>query len=563
MMPNSARQLHDQLDQFSRTGTQKRAAIYARVSTLEQAEEGYSIDEQVRVLREMCEREGYVVHKEYVDRGKSGKNIKGRPALQQLLHDANSKDFELVLVWKVNRFSRKTKDLLNIVEELEGKNIVFRSYTENYETATPAGKMQFRMLAVIAEFERDNIAQNVKMGMLARAKEGSWNGGQVLGYDVVSVPGENRKRKLSTLVINPTEAQTVRKVFDLYVEGNGYKSIANKLNNEGHRTKKNKDFSINGVKTILSNPLYAGFIRYNVRRDWNEKRRNNINPNPVIEKGQHEAIISEETWEKAKNIMASRSGKPNRIHDGEFPLTGIMKCPACGAGMVIGRTTNTLKDGTKKVLEYYVCGAWKNKGSAVCRSNGVRTDYADPYVLEKLSNIATSDVLIEQIVERINNKKERDSSPLQHEYETLKKALESNQQKKEKVLGLYEDDLIQKADLVQRLSTLNEEKERLEERLSPIELQMGQGGTQLINFSMVKQVMQNFKSAYQESLTREQRKRLMHLLIRQITINEDRKIDTIQIQLNKEVAKHFTFKGGEDSSITDEFSPPFSILIDL
>lgn len=80
---------------------------------------------------------------------------------------------------------------------------------------------------------------------------------------------------------------------------------------------------------------------------------------------------------------------------------------------------------------------------------------------------------------------------------------------------------------------------------------------------MVKQVMQNFKSAYQESLTREQRKRLMYLLIRQITINEDRKIDTIQIQLNKEAANHFTLKGGEDSSITDEFSPPFSILIDL
>ena len=562
-MQHNTRQPHDQIDHFIRTGTQKKAAIYARVSTLEQAEEGYSIDEQVRVLRDLCEREGYVVHKEYVDRGKSGKNIKGRPALQELLHDAKSKDFDLVLVWKVNRFSRKTKDLLNIVEELEKRNIDFRSYTERYETETPAGKMQFRMLAVIAEFERDNIAQNVKMGMLARAKEGSWNGGQVLGYDVVSVPGENRKRKLSKLVINPTEAQTVRKIFNLYVEGNGYKFIANKLNKEGHRTKKNKNFSINGVKTILCNPIYAGFIRYNVRRDWNEKRRNNINPHPVIEKGQHEAIITDEVWEKAKSIMANRSGKPNRIHDGEFPLTGIMKCPACGAGMVIGRTTNTLKDGTKKVLEYYVCGAWKNKGSAVCRSNGVRTDYADKHVLQKLSTIATNEVLIEQIVKRINNKKEINSSPLQHEYETLKKALEANHQKKEKVLGLYEDDLIQKEDLVQRLSTLNEEKEHLEERLSPIELQIGQGCTQLINFSMVKQVMQNFKSAYQESLTREQRKRLMHLLIRQITINENRKIDTIQIQLNKEVAKHFTFKGGEDSSITDEFSPPFSILINL
>lgn len=545
------------------TSASKKAAIYARVSTLEQAEEGYSIDEQVRVLREMCEREGYVVHNEYIDRGKSGKNIKGRPALQQLLHDAKSKDFDVVVVWKVNRFSRKTKDLLNIVEELESKNIVFRSFTERYETETPAGKMQFRMLAVIAEFERDNIAQNVKMGMLARAKEGSWNGGRVLGYDVVSVPGESRKRKFSSLVVNQTEAQTVKKIFDLYVQGYGYKSIANKLNKEGHRTKKDKDFSINGVKTILSNPLYAGYIRYNVRRDWSEKRRNNINPNPVIEKGQHEPIISKEVWEQAKTIMASRSRKPNRIHSGDFPLTGIMKCPECGSGMVIGRTTNKLKDGTKRVLEYYVCGAWKNKGSTVCRSNGVRTDYADKYVVEKLSSIATNEKLIKQIVDQINNKNANKSSPLEYEFETLKKAIEANLKKKEKVLGLYEEDLIPKTDLAQRLATLNEEKTRLEERLYPIESQVGQGGTPNIDFTMVKQVMQNFTSAYKESLSREQRKRLTHLLINQITIGKERKIESIQIQLNKEVAKHFTFNGGANSSITDEFAPPFSIFINL
>lgn len=78
-----------------------------------------------------------------------------------------------------------------------------------------------------------------------------------------------------------------------------------------------------------------GLIRYNVRRDWSEKRRNNINPDPVIEKGQHEPIITEEVREKTKSIMASRGGKPNRIHSGEFPLTGIMKCPACGSGMVL------------------------------------------------------------------------------------------------------------------------------------------------------------------------------------------------------------------------------------
>lgn len=562
-MQNHAMNLFDQLDPMSQAGTQKRAAIYARVSTTEQAEEGYSIDEQVRVLREMCEREGYIVYKEYVDRGISGKDIKGRPALQQLLYDAQHKSFDVVLVWKMNRLSRKLNDLMNIIEKLKTKNIAFRSYTERYETESPSGKLLFHMMGAIAEFERDNISQNVKMGMIARAKEGSWNGGQVLGYDVVSVPSDNRKRKTSKLVINEKEAQTVRKIFNLYIQGNGYKSIANRLNKEGYRTKKNKAFSINGVKTILSNPIYAGYIRYNVRRDWNEKRRNNINPNPVIVKGQHEPIITEEIWEKAKNIMKNRSGKPNRIHSGEFPLTGILKCPVCGAGMVLGRTTNRNKDGTKRVLEYYVCGAWKNKGTAVCHSNSVRTDYADKYVLQKLAELANNDVLIQRIVENINRKNKDGLTPLQQEYETLKKSLSTIQTKKDKVLGLYEDGVISKDDLVSRLSSLNHEKEQLEERLTPIEKQMVQGGIPNINFRVVKQVMQNFMTAYKEALTQEQRKQLLHLLIHQITISENRKIDTIQIQLNKEVVKHFTINGGENSSIVDEFSPPFSIFINL
>ncbi|MGM2834362.1 recombinase family protein, partial [Bacillus cereus group sp. Bce025] len=222
----------------------------------------------------------------------------------------------------------------------------------------------------------------------------------------VSVPSDNRKRKRSKLIINEEEAFIVRKVFGLYVQGNGYKSIANRLNKGGYKTKKNKAFSINGIKTILCNPLYAGFIRYNVRRDWSEKRRNNINPNPVIVKGQHEPIISDDIWEQTKSIMKSRTGKPNRIHSGEFPLTGILRCPVCGSGMVLGRTTNRNKDGSKRVLEYYVCGAWKNKGTAVCNSNGVRTQYADEYVLQKIADLASNEVLVKQIVDRINQKNE-------------------------------------------------------------------------------------------------------------------------------------------------------------
>lgn len=166
----------------------KSVAIYARVSTTEQAEEGYSIDEQLRLLREWCDRNGFAVYKEYADRGISGKNITARPALKQLINDAKQKEFDIVLVWKMNRISRDILDILKLVNVFEQNGINFKSYSENYETETAQGKLQFHMMAAIAEFERANIAENVKMGMIARAKEGSWNGGQVLGYDNEVIP---------------------------------------------------------------------------------------------------------------------------------------------------------------------------------------------------------------------------------------------------------------------------------------------------------------------------------------------------------------------------------------
>ncbi|WP_377863694.1 recombinase family protein [Bacillus sp. R86525] len=539
--------------------TTKTVAIYARVSTIEQAEEGYSVDEQIRVLNKFCEREGYLVYDEYVDRGISGKNISGRPAIQRLLLDAEQKKFEVVLVWKMNRLARKSLDLMNIVEKLDSKNIAFRSYTERYETETSTGKLQFQLMAAIAEYERNNIAENVKMGMIARAKEGRWNGGQVLGYDVVEISSDNRKRKDTHLVINEREANTVQLIFQMYSSGHGYKSIANYINKKGYRTKKGKTFSLNAIKIIVTNPVYAGYIRYNVRKDWNEKRRNNINPNPIIQKGEHEPIISEEVWQIAQNVYQSRSCKPNRIHDGEFPLTGIMRCPACGAGMVISRTTNTLKDGTKRVLEYYVCGAWKNKGTLVCRSNGVRTEYADAFTLDKLQRLMHSDKLIKELVKSVNSRNGKIFAPLQKEFDMYAKQMNEAERKLLKTFDAYTDELISKAMYVEKAKRLEGQIQELKELMEPLRKQMQGNTVKVVSYEMIKEVLLNFSKAFQNALTREQRKRLLHLLIHKITINEDRKIESIQLKLNNEVLKEL--KIGVDDSSIDESSTSFSVLI--
>ncbi|HDR8244682.1 resolvase [Bacillus thuringiensis] len=539
--------------------TTKTVAIYARVSTIEQAEEGYSIDEQIRVLNKFCEREGYLVYDEYVDRGISGKNISGRPAIQRLLLDAEQKKFEVVLVWKMNRLARKSLDLMNIVEKLDSKNIAFRSYTERYETETSTGKLQFQLMAAIAEYERNNIAENVKMGMIARAKEGRWNGGQVLGYDVVEISSDNRKRKDTHLVINEREANTVQLIFQMYSSGHGYKSIANCINKKGYRTKKGKTFSLNAIKIIVTNPVYAGYIRYNVRKDWNEKRRNNINPNPIIQKGEHEPIISEEVWQIAQNVYQSRSCKPNRIHDGEFPLTGIMRCPVCGAGMVIGRTTNKLKDGTKRVLEYYVCGACKNKGTLVCRSNGVRTEYADAFTLGKLQRLMHSDKLIKELVKSVNSRNGKIFAPLQKEFDMYAKQMDKAEQKLLKTFDAYTDELISKAMYVEKAKRLEGQIQELKELMEPLRKQIKGNTVKIVSYEMIKGVLLNFSKAFQNALTREQRKRLLHLLIHKITINEDREIESIQLKLNNEVLKEL--KIGVDDSSSDESSTSFSVLI--
>ena len=172
----------------------------------------------------------------------------------------------------------------------------------------------------------------------------------------------------------------------------------NRVNQEGHRSKKGNPFATATIKEILKNPVYIGKIRYNLRQDWNEKRRKNINPNPILVDGEHEAIIDNETWEKVQIILKDRSKTHNRVYDSEFPLTGLLKCPVCGASMTIGRSYHKRKDGTRKVAEYYVCGNWKNKGTAVCNSNSIRAEVADGVVTNKIIETVNNELLLKKVI---------------------------------------------------------------------------------------------------------------------------------------------------------------------
>ena len=513
----------------------KKVAIYCRVSTTEQAEEGYSIDEQNIKIREYCEREGHEIYNLYEDRGISGKNITNRPGIKQLLQDATENKFDLVIVWKLNRISRKLLDILNIVELLNKHNIAFRSLTENFETETPSGKLQLNIMGAIGEFERETIAENVKMGLLARAKEGRWNGGVVLGYDLVELNNEGKKRKNTVLKINEKEANTVRRIFELYSQGHGYKAVVNRVNKEGHKTKRNREFAVSTVKEILQNPVYIGKIRYNVRQDWSKKRRNNINANPILSDGIHEPIIDVETWNKVQVILKERSKKHNKIYDSEFPLTGILRCPVCGAGMTISRSTAKRKDGTRRINEYYSCGNWKNKGTAVCNSNSIRVEVADEYVLNKIMELINNESILKKVVDNINQNKSTKLKPILEQLEQVNKEIEKLTSKKSKNIELFEDGIVDKSELSIRVKSINDDIEKLKYREQELkqDLQLAEGDP--IPFDIVNEVMQRFKEVFFEMSTSQQRKQLIQLLVSKITINKEREIDSIEIQINDDV----------------------------
>ena len=520
-------------------------AIYCRVSTDEQAEFGYSIDEQKRLLEEWCKANDYIIYKCYSDRGISGKNIKDRPALKELLSDAKAGKFDMVISWKINRVSRKLEDVLKIVNLLEKNNITFKSYSEPFETDTPAGRMQFQMMALIGEFERGTIAQNVKMGMIAKAKSGNWCGGRVLGYDLVpnNSPEEEKKGK-NKLKINEKEAEIVRFIFNEYSKGKGYKAITNQINKLGYKTKKGNDFSVGSIRDILTNPVYIGEIRYNVRQNWSEKRRRNINPNPIRVKGKHEAIIDRELWDKVQLILESKKGKPSRIYDGEYPLTGILRCPKCGAGMVISRTTNTLADGTKKRIAYYCCGNWKNKGTSVCNSNTIRVDKANEYVFKKIEELVSNEAVIKAVVKNINKERKDKVKPAKRLLGDIDKELEKLDKRKRKIFEAYEDDILTKAEFQIRKDELNEKIRILEEEKKPLLNTISEDVSEEIPYEFIKDILKNFSKVLNSNVSREQQKKLLHMIISEITMNESREIESIKLNINDKLVEYLVKEGG-------------------
>lgn len=276
----------------------KIAAIYIRVSTDSQAEEGYSIDAQKEQLSAYCVSKGIKNYEFYIDGGWSGSNIE-RPDIQRLIKDVKENKISHVIVYKLDRLSRSQKDTLYLIEDVFNPyGVDFVSLNESMDTSTPMGRLMLGILSAFAQLERENIRLRTRMGMKERVKSGLWMGGGRIpfGYDYNKEKG---------ILVPNKDAEKVRQVYKLYIEGRSSQDIANLLGLKYDKL----------ATQILVRKSNYGIIEYNGEEY----------------QGKHEPIISKETYDLAMKCMLERSKV--KANTSEYLLTGLIYCGKCGAKM--------------------------------------------------------------------------------------------------------------------------------------------------------------------------------------------------------------------------------------
>ncbi|PKM93537.1 MAG: hypothetical protein CVU84_15275 [Firmicutes bacterium HGW-Firmicutes-1] len=503
----------------------KTAYIYTRVSTEEQTE-GYSLEAQVDEIEDYCRYRKISIEKKYCDAGITGTSIDKREALKDMLRDIKVNNIDAIIIWKLSRISRNMGDLVDIVKHLQKNDVVLISITDKIDTSTNMGRFFFYLVGAFAEMERENIVVQSRLGMKKRAEEGKWNGGKpAIGYDYSSEKG---------LIINEKEKQTVLKIFDMYTkQGCGYSRICRFLNNnlDEFSTKNNKSWSYATIKTILDNPVYAGYIRWGKQLNWEKERRKGTTNNYTLSEGIHESIISEELWELTREIRKGKKA-PEKITNLHYLLSGLAKCPVCGASMVSHRTKGALKNGGIVYYRYYACSQWANK-KAICKPNLVKAATLEDQVIKRISRFINSPNLYEILNKRLSNSS--DTKELEAQLKLTEQKLKKNIGAEDKYYEYAADEEILKTlkieKIKEKLVALNNEQMKLISEKNEITKQINNISNSKMDIEKITLVLQNFENLFSIA-TFEIQKTLIHSLIKEIKIKRS---DRIEERLSEEI----------------------------
>lgn len=439
--------------------------LYTRVSTSMQID-GYSLDAQKSRMKAFCDFNDYEIAGEYEDAGKSGKSIEGRTAFNSMMEDIKTGKDEVsfVLVFKLSRFGRNAADVLNSLQTMQDFGVNLICVEDGIDSSKEAGRLMISVLSAVAEIERDNIRVQTMEGRMQKAREGKWNGGFApYGYSLVD----------GKLEINEEEAVAIRMIFDQYVNTDmGSNGIAKYLENHGihkiaRQNGKNPLFDAALIRRIIQNPVYCGKIAYGRRRTEkvhgtrNDYRQVNKEDYLLVD-GLHEGLISEEVWEQAQIKVASQAKKYEKVNSvkGEKThlLSGLLRCPVCGAGMYGNKSIKSRKDGTRYRDYFYYGCKHRNmtRGHKCDYKKQINEEMLDGAVVEVIRTLVSNKKFAGMMKQKINL--EVDTAALDQEIANYERQLRQCYANKDSILADldeldYEDKHYQrrKKDLEDRL----------------------------------------------------------------------------------------------------------------
>lgn len=400
----------------------KIAGLYIRVSTEDQAREGFSLPEQEKRLRAMCEYKGYEIYKLYKDAGISAKTGNTRPAFEELLQDIRDKKCNTIVVLKLDRLTRSVFDLEGIMNFLEENNAYLDCANEEINTTNSSGKMVARLLTTVSQNEIERTNERTKFGLSGAIKEGHILARAPLGYKHID----------KKLVPDPLTKDIVIRIYNLYFEGKSYYNIATIFNEEQVLGKTNwKD---TGILRIISNKVYKG--------DYVHGKRTN---HPTLYKDVVEPIVSKEMWDNCQ--VQKKKNQKNYMRTQTYIFLQKLKCPKCGR-ILAGGASHKIK--SDKWYFYYKCGN--------CKSN-IHEDKIEDKIKVLLADILEYDNVVNEfflpvLKSKIDNPKEQ-----------LEKELKSLNNKRDRIRKAYIDELFTEEEFKQESKLIENQIEMVNSKL--------------------------------------------------------------------------------------------------
>lgn len=432
-----------------------KVAAYCRFSSEKQVD-GYSIEAQKKAIIEFCKHNKYDLVNFYVDEAKSGTND-DREAFQTLIKDSSKKQFQAVIVHKLDRFSRDRYNSIFYRKKLKDNGVKLISVLERIDDDNPEDLILLSVLEGMSEYYSKNLSREVKKGMNIAAAKGQWTGGIIpFGYKV--------NHELKRLEINEDEAYIVREFFHMFANGQSTKNIELYAISKNYLTHKGNLFDTKQITRMLKNEVYIGVKRYNSGK--NRKSKSYKREDEILVKNAHDAIIDEETYFKCKTRFEANS-KGGRVRNNhEYLLSGFIECGDCGSKY----RGSCAYSSSGQVYYYYKCLGKRNANKR-CKSKAIPADKFESFIFNVIRDKCFTEEQLDEYANRIldmliakeieMDKKEKTSKSLK----TLEKEFESLNIKKQKLLDLYLESAIDR-------KSFDKKSAELEDKLFKVELEI-------------------------------------------------------------------------------------------